>query len=183
MTPKKILALDPANLCGWAHSSGQYGLWQLNTGGSGEHPGLRLQRLMDNIRMIHRRYGVEEIAFEDASFGANSRLTAASHNAYKGAILLTALELGSIPVRPYNPIVIKQYATGNCRAKKGQMIAACRTLLKIEVQDDNIADALWILDMAKSGYSNETHNQRAKRLAGIKPKRKSRTKKGRKLFK
>src|SRR5690606_27882623 len=96
---KRILALDPANRTGFAHSCGVHGLWQLNTGGDGEHPGLKLQRLMDNIRLIAKRHGIDEIAFEDASFGSNNRNTAASHNAYKGAIILAALEIGSVPVR------------------------------------------------------------------------------------
>jgi hypothetical protein len=32
------------------------------------------------------------------------------------------------------------------------MIAACKTILGVDPGDDNEADALWILEMARQGY-------------------------------
>ena len=74
---KQILALDPATRCGYAHSCGDSGVWDLR---AGAHPGKPLVRLRDLILAKHRERGIEEIAAEDASFGAFNPATAADHN-------------------------------------------------------------------------------------------------------
>ena len=50
---------------------------------------------------------------------------------------------------------MKKFATGKGNADKGQMIEACQEKLNIQTNDDNEADALWILEWAKENYGGE----------------------------
>lgn len=149
----KLLALDPAAATGFAWQDTAspnfplYGVWQL-TGGKGEHPGQRLERLRRYIYDMQRAFGIDRIAYEDASFGSHNPSTQALHNQLAGVILLVASEL-NIPAVPVNPASLKKFATGNGRAVKAQMIRACETMLSIRTEDNNIADALWVLEWAK----------------------------------
>lgn len=167
---RKILALDPANKCGYAHTDGHRGVWQL--------PDNRF-RLMDFKGFIERalsQWPTEIIAYEDASFGSPNPSVQASHNELRGIIKLIASE-HNIGLLSYVPSTIKKYATGNGAAKKPQMIAALQSVLKIHTDDDNVADACWILDMAQNGY--EPPAKAAKALV----KRVAKTKRGQpKLF-
>ncbi len=143
--PRKILALDPANLCGYAHSDGHRGTVQL--------PKSRF-RLVDFKAFLERairEWGCEIIAFEEASFGGINQNTKAEHNKLLGVIELIAAE-HNIGLIGYKPTSIKLYATGHGNADKSQMIAACKAVLKIHAADDNEADACWILDMAQNRY-------------------------------
>ena len=47
---------------------------------------------------------------------------------------------------------IKRHATGNGNANKGQMIEAARTI-GWNPEDDNEADALWLLDLVQEELS------------------------------
>lgn len=167
----RILALDPANACGFAHSDGHYGVWNLTTSGT-EHAGRRLNRLADLIRQAHADWGFDRIVYEDAGFGAGRGQlhTMAMHNELRGIIKATACYLG-LPFEGYKPTTIKKFATGSGNAKKPQMIAALKTRLGIETTNDNIADALWILELAKSDYHEAEKVKKARqRTAVVKPK-------------
>jgi Holliday junction resolvasome RuvABC endonuclease subunit len=165
----KILALDPANACGFAHSDGHYGVWNLTTSGT-EHAGRRLNRLADLIRQAHSDWGFERIVYEDASFGGINQNTKAKHNQLAGIIWAVACYL-NVPCEAYKPTTIKKFATGSGNAKKPQMIAALKTRLGIETTNDNIADALWILELAKSDYHESEKVKKARqRTAVVKPK-------------
>ena len=175
----KILALDPASRTGWAWTDGtnrDSGTWDL---GSGPH-GQRLNRLRGLIVGIHRMHGIDRIAFEEASMGASGRFgkgpqwsTIVFHNKLRGAVEIAADSLGC-ELMPYNITAIKAYATGSGRADKTQMMAACKRLLGIEPRDDNEADALWILDMAKANYqpppSEKKRKKAEKKFYGKQPK-------------
>lgn len=148
MAEVKILALDPAAHTGYAHSDGHHGVWLL-TRGSGEFDGRRLERLREHIFAAFRDWGFEAIAFEDASFGSPNPNVQAMHNELRGVIKLVAAELDLEILGPFHPTTIKKFATGSGRADKGQMIRAAETQLGIRVDDDNIADALFILELAR----------------------------------
>jgi hypothetical protein len=51
------------------------------------------------------------------------------------------------------PNVLKKFATGNGRAEKANMIRFAQAL-KPGVEDDNEADALWLLEYAKARFTN-----------------------------
>lgn len=156
---KRILALDPASKCGYAHTSGERGCWHLKDGDA---------RLADLFRQIMTcaefNGGIDLIAFEDASFGAVNPNTQAMHNELRGIIKFAAAHLGAKTV-VYHPTTIKAFATGSGRADKEQMVKACRSVLGIETRDDNVADACFILEMAKQGYKPPASKKKRARAA------------------
>ena len=145
-----ILAIDPANTTGYALGDGQraaYGTWDLTAWGTG-HPGNRLVRLHELVGRTIRDNGVELIAFEAASFGGVNQATKAAHNELRGVIRLTAAEAG-IQCQEYHPTTIKKFATGHGHATKQQMVRAAKTLLGLETESDDVADAAFILALAQ----------------------------------
>lgn len=146
----RILALDPAATCGYAHSCGEYGVWHL-TSRTDDHPGKRLQRMRQYLLAAKTDWGYDVIAFEDATFGSHHAATQALHNRLAGVIELTAEQLG-VSLLPVNPATLKKFATGNGRAKKYQMIGAAKMILGIETLSDDVADALWVLEFCKQHY-------------------------------
>lgn len=143
----RILALDPANALGFAHTNGNRGTIQLARKGDG-HEGDRLLRLANWLRATVTHHPVDLIAAEDASFGSHHDDVKAMHNQLKGIILLVAAEL-RIPTVFLNPVTIKVFATNRGKAKKHHMIAACKRLLGITPRTSDEADALWILELAR----------------------------------
>ena len=154
----KILALDPALVCGYAHSDGASGTWNLADGGTG-HNGLRLVRFRVHLRRALALWPTELIAYEDAGFGSPNPNIQAMHNELRGIIKLVAAEAGGVTTVGYVPTSIKKFATGDGRAKKPAMIAAyARHYPQQQIIDDNHADALWLLRFAEHRASEEqTH--------------------------
>lgn len=150
MDAKRILALDPANCTGFAHSNGDRGVWNL-VAAKGEHQGDRLNRLADYIRGAYDSLGFDLIAFEDASFGSPNPNVQAMHNELAGIIKAVAAQC-DVDARGVKPSQIKSFATGNGRAKKHEMIRAAKVKLGIDTTNDNVADALWILAFAEAGF-------------------------------
>jgi hypothetical protein len=138
-----ILALDPATNCGWAHSNGQCGVWVLN--------GHTLVELRSRILLVSETMGIDQIAFEDAAFGSRFVSTKQFHNELRGVIRLTAQSL-NVPIVTYMPATIKKFATGNGRADKRQMIRAAETHFGLRNITSDVADARFVLEMAKQGY-------------------------------
>ncbi len=91
---------------------------------------------------------VKMIACENASFGSPNPNVQAMHNELLGVIGLVAARRG-IDVVTFRPNQIKMYATNRGNATKEQMMRACVKHLKINPIDDNHADALWCLELAK----------------------------------
>jgi len=142
----RILALDPASVTGYAWSDGtrrEHGVWIL---GTETH---RLMALESRLEEHLTRLPCDLIAFEDASFGSPNPNVQAMHNELRGVIKLVASRR-HIRFVLFHPTTIKAFATGSGRAKKPQMMAACKRLLGITPSDDNEADALWILELAKN---------------------------------
>ena len=142
---KRILALDPAQACGFAHTNGARGTWLLGKGDK------RLVALRNQLLKADDEWGVGFIAYEDAGFGSLRARDQSYANELIGIIKHVCAEL-RIENIAYKPSSIKKFATQNGFAKKAQMMRACETILKIKPRDDNEADALWILAMAKIGY-------------------------------
>ena len=143
-----ILGIDPAAKCGFAHSNGEHGVWILKEK-SKEHPGLRLERFRRRLFLMRRDYGVDAIGIEDAGFGAINDNTAAMHNELIGIAKLVASEWSKVPVFLYKPCHLKKWLTGNGRADKSQMIAAVNSQFGLKVTDDNVADAICVMERTR----------------------------------
>lgn len=142
---KRILALDPAQKCGWAHSNsdGHHGVWFLAGEIGRQHADLE-QRLTNAIAA----WGCDLIATENAGFGSRNPNVQAMHNERLGVIRLVAARRG-VEVKTFQPNTIKLFATGNGHADKSQMVAALKRLMGVTVASDDEADACWILELAK----------------------------------
>lgn len=141
------LAIDPSTKAGYAWTNGQnldYGLWRF----TGEHPGQAPDALYGRILEYAETHRIERIATEGGY--PISRRGADRLEWLRGAVHMAGAALG-VPVIVVAPSSLKLFATGNGRAKKPDMIHAVERHLGIVTTDDNIADALMILEWAK-GY-------------------------------
>jgi len=139
----KILALDPAQKCGWAHSDGSFSTIVLPGELGTQHACLFLR-----LEELITQHGCDMIASENAGFGSHNPATQAMHNERLGVIRLVAARR-HIKLQTFQPTTIKSFATGNGAADKQQMIAAAVRLLGVRNATDDEADALWILELAK----------------------------------
>lgn len=153
-----ILGLDPAATTGWAIDAAHYGVWQIAQKGD-RHPGRRLERLRRLIYAAHRQHRLDAIALEDAGFGSNNRATAAAHNELRGVAKLVAAEL-EVPVLLVKPATLKHWLTGYGRATKEHMIEWVRTRFHVVTDDDNIADAVAVVEWARSVFCKGVHYER-----------------------
>lgn len=148
----KILALDPATRCGWAHSSGGGGIWDLHTRAD-ESRGMRLLRLHSKLNAVYDSAGVDLVVFEAARnlrYGNAVRVAAQLQ-----AIIELWCQEREVPYRGYSPSEIKKFATGKGSASKEAMLAAARQRWPhIEFEDDNHADAMWLLALAENEYAD-----------------------------
>ena len=143
----RVLGLDPAAVCGVAHSDGLYVTWCL-TDSKDKHPGRRLERFRRLLYTNRRELGIDAIGFEDAAFGSNNLHTAAMHNELKGVIKLVAAEW-DIPCFGWKPNHLKKWLTGSGKATKQNMIDAVRSNFGVNVIDHNIADAIAVMERTK----------------------------------
>ena len=150
----KILAIDPATACGWAHSSDCWGTWDLSIRGD-ESSGMRLIRFAGKLREIHRDVGIDVIAYEGATVAGSTK---GNLNGFKlidrlGAqIQVFAEETGGVECRPYNLSTIKAFA--GCR-KKTDMLDAARKRWGPGVEDENQADALFLLALVQRDLGDD----------------------------
>lgn len=145
-----ILAIDPATKCGWAHSTGASGTWDLSIRRD-ESAGMRLIRFRSKLQTM-LSCGIELVVYEAARHAAPKMQGALVVQATLQGILTLWCEDNSIEYRGYSPTEIKKHATGKGNANKDAMIAAARERWA-GVTDDNQADALWLLDLATREYS------------------------------
>ena len=149
----KTLALDPATHCGWAHSCGASGTWDLSTRRD-ESGGMKLIRLRAKLNEIATAEpGLGLVVFEAARHAAPKMQGALVHQArLQGVIELWCIDAG-IEYRAYSPSEIKKHATGKGNAGKPAVLAAARAKWPDRrIEDDNEADALWLLDLALAEY-------------------------------
>jgi Holliday junction resolvasome RuvABC endonuclease subunit len=145
----KILAIDPATKCGWAHSVGASGVWDLSIRRD-ESGGMRLLRLRAKLNAVFDDVGVDVLVFEAARNAAPKMQGALSvQSELQGVIKLWCHDNG-VEYRGYSPSEIKKHATGKGNANKDAILKAARQRWPdVEIVDDNQADALWLLDLAQ----------------------------------
>ena len=143
-----ILALDIATHCGWAISRTLYGVWNL-TPKRDESVGMRLIRFRAKVHEIIKDEKVNLVVFERP--GGRHVGAVIVQSELQGQIKVICEDL-KIPYRGYSSQEIKKFATGKGNAGKPQMIAAAQSKLKYPGDNDNEADALWLLELAKSEY-------------------------------
>lgn len=151
----KILALDLSTKTGWSHSEGGSGVFDLSIRRD-ESGGMRLLRLEAKLNEIKRLVGVDLVVFEAARHAAPGM---------QGALVVQAELQGVVKLwcdkqdprvlyRGYSPSEIKKFAVGKGNAKKSDVLDAARNKWPdLVIVDDNQADALWLLELAKSEYS------------------------------
>lgn len=141
----KILALDPATKCGFAHSSGPSGTFDLSIR-KDESGGMRLIRFRAKLDEVKATAGVDLVVFEasrNSKFGNAIRVAAQ----LQGVIEMWCTDNG-VEYRGYSPAEIKKHATGKGNAGKEQMLeAASNRGWNPETEDE--CDALWVLDLAR----------------------------------
>lgn len=151
----RILGLDPANVCGYAtfDNVASWGTWKLKLP-SDKHEGRRLERLYRHLFEIHRDLNIDVIGYEEAGFGSQLAKTQASHNELIGVIKMFAAKI-EVPTYGYVPTTLKAWFTGSGRAKKQQMIDACKNVFGHQVRDDNEADAIAVMERLKFDLQKE----------------------------
>ena len=145
----RILAIDPATKCGWATDTAS-GTWDLSVRRD-ESSGMRLIRFEAKINEIVAT-GINVIAFEVPSVASGKRANTDGlklGTKLQAIIERTAEITEGLEAVGYNLAQIKRHATGKGNANKEAMVKAAEEKLGVAVGDDNEADALWILDLAK----------------------------------
>jgi len=145
----KILALDPATKCGFAHSCGVAGTWDLSVRRD-ESAGMRLVRLRGKLGELQRDVGVDLVVFEAARHASARMGGAVVVQAELQSVIKVWCHDVGLDYRGYSPSEVKKHATGKGNADKKAVIAVARKRwpgLSREV-DDNEVDARWLLDLA-----------------------------------
>jgi len=146
-----ILAIDPATLCGWAIESTEFkgyecGVWNL-TKRKDESDGIKWLRFRAQLKEICSMQKIQIVAFERP---AGQHQGAVIHHAKLVAIIEEFCADNAIEYKAYSAGQIKKFATGKGNSGKPIMIQAAKDKLGYEGDDDNEADALWLLQLAKS---------------------------------
>lgn len=141
----KILALDPATKCGWAHSDGDSGTWDLSTKRD-ESAGMRLVRFKSHLAAS---MPFDVIYFEAARHAAPKMQGALVVQAEIQGVLKEFCESRGIEYHGVSPSQVKKIATGKGNAPKPAVVAAAKRKWPDFAGDDNEADARWILELAR----------------------------------
>lgn len=142
----RILALDTATHCGWAISRDVYGVWNL-TPKRDESAGMRLIRFRSKLKSIIESENINLVVFERP--GGVHMGAVIVHSELQGQIKVICEDL-KVEYRGYSSQEIKKYATGKGNSGKPAMIQAAQKKLGYTGNDDNEADALWLLELAHS---------------------------------
>ena len=147
-TSNKILALDVATHCGWAVNNEIYGVWDL-TPKRDESAGMRLIRFRYKLKEVIEKEKINLVVFERP--GGRHVGAVIVHSELQGQVKVICEDL-NIPYRGYSSQEIKKFATGKGNTNKAGMIEAAKNKLNYPGKNDNEADALWLLELAKSDY-------------------------------
>lgn len=152
MTKQCTLALDLGTQTGWAtHSSGVTVSGTVSfKSGRYEGGGMRFLRFRKWLKEMFEIEKPNAVYFEEV----RRHLSTDSSHVYGGllAILTAEAEAHSIAYQGIPVQTIKRHATGKGNAKKDAMIAAAKSRWPDHnIEDDNQADALWILSTAMEG--------------------------------
>ena len=143
----KILAIDPSSNTGWAINNNIYGLWDLSTR-KDESMGMKLIRFKSKLQEIHELEKLDVIVYERPG-GRN--IYPIIHQSKLTAIIEMFCDENKINYRAYSAGEIKKFATGKGNSNKEAMIKAAK-IYGYDGNDDNIADALHLLNLCKSEY-------------------------------
>lgn len=145
-----LLALDLATTMGWAFSDKHGVLFSGSLDFKSkryEGGGMRYLNFSRWLTAFIKDSRPDEIVFEEV----RRHLSTDSAHVYGGfmAVLTKIAEEMMVPYRAIPVGTIKKHATGNGAAKKDAMIAAAKTKWPDQdICDDNVADALHLLDCA-----------------------------------
>lgn len=159
-----ILALDPGTKTGWATSDGKSGSKDLTPNKAKKRPptpaepeSSRCYRAYSLVRRIVLDSGLSvEEAYEKgwhmavegaASFQRGKSAVRVGHE-LRGALKVACHFYGGTYVE-VQPGDLKRFATGSAVADKPAMLKAARDRLGYEGEDEDEADALWVLAWAK----------------------------------
>jgi Holliday junction resolvasome RuvABC endonuclease subunit len=140
----KILSLDIASVTGWAISETEYGVWRLTR--KDESMGMKLIRFRSKLDEMRKLYNFDLLVYERP---AGRFKNAIIHEAKLIAIAEEWCEINKVDYRTYSATEIKKFATNNGTAKKALMIEAAKNKLGYTGNDDNEADALWMLKLTQ----------------------------------
>ena len=151
-----ILALDLGTKCGWACQETS-GVWDLKPT-TNESAGERYRKFKQYLERVIRERNIGFIVYEEV----HAHIGVDAAHIYGGfvAILQSVcidwkIEYGGVGVQ-----TIKKHATGSGNAKKDDMIfSASMKFPKINIIDDNHADALHLLDYAQKVIFSSPHRQ------------------------
>ena len=144
----KILALDIATHCGWAISHDIYGVWDLSPKRD-EGGGMRLIRFRSKMMEVIQSEHINLIVFERP--GGRHTGAVIVQSELQGQVKTVCEDL-QLPYRGYSSQEIKKYATGKGNCGKPLMISMAQEKLNYAGDNDNEADALWLLELAQSEY-------------------------------
>lgn len=142
----KVLALDIASITGWAVSETEYGTWDFKTR-KDESMGMKLIRFRSKLNEVKDLLNFNLIVYERPAGRFKNSII---HESKLIAIAEEWCENNNIAYRSYSATEIKKFATGKGTAGKPVMIKAAKTKLGYEGNDDNEADALWLLKLAEN---------------------------------
>jgi len=147
----KILAIDlGGKTTGYAHSSGPSGTWDMRIRPD-ESSGMRLVRFEAKLLEI-LKIGVDVLVFETVSAGRgpNANFNVVKLQSKMQAIVERHCETEGINHKSYNNKTIK----ARCGVKKKDdiVVKAEKQWPKLEIIDDNHADALWLLLLAQEEF-------------------------------
>lgn len=144
-----ILALDPATRCGWAHSCGASGTWDLSVLRD-ESKGMKFIRLQGKLNELKATVGIDLLVFEAARNSAPHMQGALVVQAEIQGVIKLWCEEHSVEYRGYSPSEIKTHATGKGNSAKPLVFQAAKLKWPHKnIQDDNEADALWLLSLVQ----------------------------------
>ena len=144
----RILALDPATHCGYAVGRHLYGVWDL-TPKRDESIGMRLIRFRAKMNEILASEHINLVVFERP--GGMHKAPIIVQSEIQGQIKVIC-EDHKIQYRAYSSQEIKKFATGKGNCNKALMVSMAQSKLGYIGNNDNEADALWLLELAKSDY-------------------------------
>lgn len=145
LTNVNILALDIASVTGWAISTKEYGTWNFKTK-KDESMGMKLLRFRAKLNEVKELIQFNLIVYERAAGVFKNSII---HEAKLIGVVEEWCELNKVAYRSYSATEIKKFATGKGTAGKPLVIQAAKEKLNYTGDNDNEADALWLLQLAK----------------------------------
>jgi len=146
-----ILALDLATKTGWAFSGGTSGVQSFKPR-RGDSPGVRYLNLRAWLSGMHEITPFELIAYEQAHHRGGHATEVLVGMAT--TVQAWAAEHG-VETTTRQSVEIKKHALGKGKGSKLSMMLACEKKFGIEPQDDNHADALFLLSLVMSDLGKE----------------------------